>query len=77
MVDYIKVARIVRKLREFKSKQVSIPQGDSVKGSPCSASNMDETPGMEEDPAKHNMPKDIGFDNPQTISGTGSGSTIG
>ena len=77
MVDYIKVARIVRRLREFKSKQVTITQGDSIKGSPCSASNNNETPGVEEDPNKHNMPEDIGFDNEQTISGTGSGSTIG
>jgi hypothetical protein len=77
MVDYIKVARIVRRLREFKSKQVTIPQGDSIKGSPCSASNNNETPGVEEDPNAHNTPKDVGFDNQQTISGTGSGSTLG
>ena len=77
MVDFIKVARIVRRLREFKSETVSVPKGDSVMGSPLSASNKNETPGMEEDPQKNNMPKDIGFDNPQTISGTGTGSIIG
>lgn len=76
MVDYQKVARIVKRLREFSSKTMSIPEGDSVKGLPSSASNLDETPDGTEDPMSRNMPKDIGFDNPQTISGTGAGAEL-
>ena len=76
MVDYVKVAKIVRRLREFQSKTVSIPQGDSVKGSPNSASNADEAPAPEEEIIDNKMPKDIGFVNPQTISGTGTGGIL-
>jgi len=76
MVDYRKVAKIVRRLREFNSQVVNIPEGDSIKGSPSSSSNVDETPPREEDPLSKQLPKDIGFDNPQTISGTGSGGIL-
>lgn len=74
-VDYEKVAKIVKRIREYQSKSSPVPNLNEVQGIPGSNNNDDETdPG---DPTSHNTPEDIGPVNDQTISGTGPGPTLG
>lgn len=75
MVDFVKVAKIVKRIREYQSKATPVPSLQEVRGVPTASSNDDATDPA--DPTAHNTPSDIGPENAQTISGTGSGPALG
>ena len=75
MPDLEKVAKIVKRIREYQSKQTPVPDLNEVKGMPNPGSNDDVTDAG--DPTSHNTPSDIGPHNDQTISGTGYGPSLG
>ncbi len=75
MPDLEKVAKIVKRIREYQSKASPVPSLKEVSGIPAASSNNDETDPA--DPTIHNTPSDIGPQNSQTISGTGDGPSLG
>lgn len=75
MVDLVKVAKIVKRVREYQSKAAPVPKLDEATGIPSAGSNEDATD--PNDPTANNTPQDIGPDNAQTISGTGPGPSLG
>lgn len=75
MFDLEKVAKIVKRIREYQSKAAPVPLLAEVGGMPAPGSNDDVTDPA--DPTGHNTPSDIGPQNAQTISGTGSGPSLG
>ena len=75
MPDLVKVAKIVKRIREYQSKASPVPTLKEVSGVPGAAVNDDVTDPV--DPTAHNTPTDIGPQNAQTISGTGSGPALG